>query len=90
MVNKIGKNKTGYSQESRRNKFLLFCPYAKRLYHKGTMSEGVSLSEGVLKDTASHIPFRVRNPLGHFPNIVELHNLFLFPFFYLLFHQLLL
>ncbi len=38
--------------------------YAKRLYHKGTMSEGVSLSEGVLKDTPSDIPFRVRNPLG--------------------------
>ncbi len=28
------------------------------------MCEAVSLSEGVLKDTPSDIPFRVRNPLG--------------------------
>ncbi len=31
--------------------------YAKRLYHKGTMSEGVPQG-----DTATHISFR--NPLG--------------------------
>ena len=35
-----------------------------RLYHKGTMSEGIPLSEGVLKDTPADIPFRVRDPLG--------------------------
>ncbi|MEO0014772.1 MAG: hypothetical protein RLZZ535_3161, partial [Cyanobacteriota bacterium] len=42
--------------------FLVAAPYAKRLYHKGTMSEGV------LKDTASHIPFR--DPLGQGPKFL--------------------